>query len=98
MKLLRSTLVNTTLPENGAAKDRPTARSRYRLLCYVFELSFLASTVPGLIAGNKYNAARTNQDLADKNMQLLYVSAPSFMGINVNECSLIEYVGMLALE
>ncbi|KAF8606200.1 hypothetical protein BDV93DRAFT_596120 [Ceratobasidium sp. AG-I] len=74
VKLLRSTLVNTTLPEKGASKDRPVARRRYRLLCFIFELSFLASTVPGLIAGGKYRAARNSQDLADKNMRLLYAS------------------------
>ncbi|KAF8606194.1 hypothetical protein BDV93DRAFT_542926 [Ceratobasidium sp. AG-I] len=74
VKLLWSTLVNTTLPEKGASKDRPVTRRRYRLLCFIFELSFLASTVPGLIAGGKYRAARNNQDLADKNMRLLYAS------------------------
>lgn len=73
VKLLRSILVNTTLPENGAGRDRPVARRRYRMLCSVFDLAFLASTIPGIIAGNRYNAARNNQGLADKNMQLLYV-------------------------
>lgn len=83
IKLLRSLLVNTTLPETALQKtellhDSDTAGFA------IFELSFLASIVPGLIAGRTYNRARMDQDLADQNMRLLYASAlshrPKFKG------------------
>ncbi|KAF8606202.1 hypothetical protein BDV93DRAFT_553963 [Ceratobasidium sp. AG-I] len=91
VKLLRTLLVNTTLPENGAGKDRPVARGLSRRLCYVFELSFLASTIPGIVGGSKYSAARTSQDLADKNVQLLYASTGVVFGLEV-----VTIVGVLA--
>ncbi|CEL57114.1 hypothetical protein RSOLAG1IB_08346 [Rhizoctonia solani AG-1 IB] len=75
LRLLRSILVNTTLPENGASKDRRTARRCYRYFCYVFELAFLASSVPGLVASNAYNSARFDQEKADRNLRFLYASA-----------------------
>ncbi|QRW24254.1 hypothetical protein RhiXN_10578 [Rhizoctonia solani] len=51
VKLLRCTLVHTTLPENGASKDRRAARQFYRYFCVFFELAFLGATIPGIIAG-----------------------------------------------
>ncbi|QRV96529.1 hypothetical protein RhiJN_24547 [Ceratobasidium sp. AG-Ba] len=70
-KLLRCVIVKTTLPEKGASKDRPRARLWFRIFCTIFELAFMASSIPGGVAGAKYSAARTNQHLADKNMRLL---------------------------
>ncbi|KAF8699608.1 hypothetical protein RHS03_07015, partial [Rhizoctonia solani] len=75
VRLLRTILVNTTLPENGASKDRRTARRCYRYFCYIFELAFLASSVPGLVASNAYNSARFDQPKADRNLRLLNASA-----------------------
>ncbi|KAF8752787.1 hypothetical protein RHS01_07285 [Rhizoctonia solani] len=75
VRLLRTILVNTTLPENGASKDRRTTRRCYRYFCYIFELAFLASSVPGLVASNAYNSARFDQPKADRNLRLLNASA-----------------------
>lgn len=83
IKLLRCTLVHTTLPENGASKDRREARIRYRIFCTIFELAFLASTVPGIVASTQYNSARNNQEKADKNMQLLYASASVVLAFQI---------------
>ncbi|CAE6510306.1 unnamed protein product [Rhizoctonia solani] len=75
INLLRSTLVNTTLPENGASKDRRAARKYYRYFCLFFELAFLGSIVPGTIAGGVYNSARFSQTRADSSMSQLIASA-----------------------
>ncbi|CAE6463621.1 unnamed protein product [Rhizoctonia solani] len=75
IKLLRCVLVNTTLPENGASKDRRTARQYYRHFCFFFELAFLGATIPGIIAGGQYSSARYDQSKADSNMNLLKASA-----------------------
>ncbi|KAG8679972.1 hypothetical protein FRC11_003085 [Ceratobasidium sp. 423] len=75
IKLLRCTLVNTTLPENGASKDRRAARQYYRYFCFFFELAFLGATIPGIIAGGQYSSARFDQTKADKNMNLLKASS-----------------------
>ncbi|CAE6486512.1 unnamed protein product [Rhizoctonia solani] len=75
VKLLRCTLVHTTLPENGASKDRRAARQFYRYFCVFFELAFLGATIPGIIAGGKYSSARFDQTRADKNIKLLKASS-----------------------
>ncbi|KAJ1305743.1 hypothetical protein OPQ81_010475 [Rhizoctonia solani] len=75
IKLLRCVLVHTTLPENGASKDRRTARQYYRFFCLFFELAFLGATVPGIIAGGKYSSARFDQAKADQNVNLLIASS-----------------------
>ncbi|CAE6520630.1 unnamed protein product [Rhizoctonia solani] len=75
IKLLRCVLVNTTLPENGASKDRRTARQYYRYFCFFFELAFLGATIPGIIAGGQYSSARYDQPKADSNMNLLKASS-----------------------
>ncbi|GAB1524039.1 hypothetical protein RhiTH_007191 [Rhizoctonia solani] len=75
ISLLRCLLVNTTLPENGASKDRRAARKSYRYHCYVFELVFLASTIPGMVASSAYSSARFDQESADRNLYYLNVSA-----------------------
>ncbi|KAJ1306113.1 hypothetical protein OPQ81_010824 [Rhizoctonia solani] len=75
INLLRCVLVHTTLPENGASKDRRTARRYYRYFCYFFGLAFLASTIPGIVASSGYDSARFNQSQADKNLHLLNASA-----------------------
>ncbi|KAG8775227.1 hypothetical protein FRC12_001603 [Ceratobasidium sp. 428] len=82
-KLLRCVLVNPTLPEKGGVKDRPRLRQWYRSFCTIFELAFMASSIPGGVAGAKYSAARTNQALADKNMGLLYASTGVALGLEV---------------
>ncbi|KAG8739498.1 hypothetical protein FRC10_005561 [Ceratobasidium sp. 414] len=69
-KLLRCLLVNTTLPEKGASQDRPGARRGYRIFCTILEFAFIAPSIPGGIAGAKYNLARTDQALADRNVGL----------------------------
>ncbi|CAE6456927.1 unnamed protein product [Rhizoctonia solani] len=83
IKLLRCTLVNTTLPENGASKDRRSARRYYRYFCVFFELSFLGATIPGIIAGGKYNSARFDQAKADENMHLLKASSSVALALQV---------------
>ncbi|CAE6354327.1 unnamed protein product [Rhizoctonia solani] len=83
IKLLRCLLVNTTLPENGASKDRRTARRYYRYFCYFFELAFLASTIPGIVASTSYSAARFNQAQADTNLRLLNASAGIVLAFQV---------------
>ncbi|KAB5591785.1 hypothetical protein CTheo_4777 [Ceratobasidium theobromae] len=75
IKLLRSILVHSTLPESGASEDRRGPRGKYRIFCIFFELAFLAATIPGIIASGRYSSARNNQALADKNMGLLYASS-----------------------
>ncbi|CAE7230994.1 unnamed protein product [Rhizoctonia solani] len=75
IKLLRCTLVHTTLPENGASKDRRTLRQYFRSFCFVFELAFLGATIPGIIAGGQYSSARYDQAKADNNMGLLKASS-----------------------
>ncbi|CAE6463630.1 unnamed protein product [Rhizoctonia solani] len=74
-KLLRCVLVHTTLPENGASKDRRTARQCYRHFSLFIELAFLGATIPGIIAGGQYSSARYDQSKADSNMNLLKASA-----------------------
>ncbi|CAE6504227.1 unnamed protein product [Rhizoctonia solani] len=83
INLLRCLLVNTTLPENGASKDRRTARRYYRYFCYFFGLAFLASSIPGIVASTSYNAARFNQEQADKNLRLLNASASVVLAFQV---------------
>ncbi|KAG8684492.1 hypothetical protein FRC11_012023 [Ceratobasidium sp. 423] len=83
INLLRCLLVNTTLPENGALKDRRTARRYYRYFCYFFGLAFLASSIPGIVASSNYNAARFNQELADKNLGLLKASSSIVLAFQV---------------
>ncbi|CUA74838.1 hypothetical protein RSOLAG22IIIB_05733 [Rhizoctonia solani] len=83
IKLLRCVLVHTTLPEYGASKDRRTARRCYRYFCYIFELAFLASTVPGTVASYGYSSARFDQVKADKNLRLLNVSASVVLAFQV---------------
>ncbi|KAH7322286.1 hypothetical protein B0J17DRAFT_245260 [Rhizoctonia solani] len=75
IKLLRCTLVNTTLPENGASQDRRTARKLFRQFCFYLELAFLAATIPGIIAGGQYSSARYDQPKADNNIGLLTASS-----------------------
>ncbi|CAE6515512.1 unnamed protein product [Rhizoctonia solani] len=75
IKLLRSVLVNTTLPENGASKDRKTARRYYRHFCFFYQLAFLGAIVPGTIAGGNYSSARFDQSQADSGMKQLIASA-----------------------
>ncbi|KAG8694744.1 hypothetical protein FRC08_008289 [Ceratobasidium sp. 394] len=82
-KLLRTVVVNTTLPEKGASQDRPRLRLWVRIFCTIFELAFMASSIPGGVAGGKYSAARTNQSLADKNMTLLNVSSGVALGLEL---------------
>ncbi|QRV96508.1 proteophosphoglycan protein [Ceratobasidium sp. AG-Ba] len=82
-KLLRCVIVKTTLPEKGASKDRPRARLWFRIFCTIFELAFMASSIPGGVAGAKYSAARTNQHLADKNMRLLNLSSGVALGLEI---------------
>ncbi|KAG9096626.1 hypothetical protein FRC07_010893 [Ceratobasidium sp. 392] len=82
-KLLRCVLVFPTLPEKGGATDRPRLRQWYRIVLTIFELAFMASSIPGGVAGGKYSAARTNQALADKNMRLLYVSSGVALGLEL---------------
>ncbi|KAG8728692.1 hypothetical protein FRC11_010418 [Ceratobasidium sp. 423] len=83
IKLLRCILVHTTLPEHGASKDRRMARRVYRYSCYIFELAFLASTVPGTVASYGYSSARFDQAKADKNLRLLNVSASVVLAFQV---------------
>ncbi|KAF8740318.1 hypothetical protein RHS02_04515, partial [Rhizoctonia solani] len=83
IKLLRCLLVNTTLPEKGASKDRRTPRRYYRYSCYVFELAFLASTIPGIVASSSYSAARFDQARADANLSLLNASASIVLAFQV---------------
>ncbi|CAE6349682.1 unnamed protein product [Rhizoctonia solani] len=83
IRLLRCLLVNTTLPENGASKDRRAPRQSYRYYCYTFELAFLASTIPGIIASNAYNAARFDQEKADGNLYLLNISAGVVLALQI---------------
>ncbi|CAE6438799.1 unnamed protein product [Rhizoctonia solani] len=83
LKLLRTILVNTTLPENGASKDRRTARRCYRYFCYIFELAFLASSIPGLVASNAYSSARFDQAKADRNLRLLNASASVVLAFQI---------------
>ncbi|KAG8680479.1 hypothetical protein FRC11_002428, partial [Ceratobasidium sp. 423] len=75
IKLLRSTLVNTTLPENGASKDRRTSRLYYRYFYVFYELAFLGSIIPGTIASGRYSSARFDQAQADNNLNMLNASA-----------------------
>ncbi|CAE6481218.1 unnamed protein product [Rhizoctonia solani] len=81
IKLLRSTLVNTTLPENGASKDRRVARKCYRYFCFFYELAFLGSIIPGMIAGGNYSSARFNQVKADRSMDQLIASTAVALGL-----------------
>jgi len=82
-KLLRCVIVNTTLPEKGASKDRPRLRLWCRIFLTIFELAFMASSIPGGVAGAKYSAARTNQALADKNMRVLNISSGVALGLEM---------------
>ncbi|KAG8739500.1 hypothetical protein FRC10_005563 [Ceratobasidium sp. 414] len=82
-KLIRCVIVNITLPEKGGSKDRPRLRRWCRIFCTIFELAFMASIVPGSIAGSKYSAARTNQALADNNMRLLNISSGVALGLGI---------------
>ncbi|QRV82537.1 proteophosphoglycan protein [Ceratobasidium sp. AG-Ba] len=86
-KLLRCVVVKTTLPEKGASKDRPRARLWFRILLTIFEFTFFASTIPGMVAGAKYDAARNNQELADKNLRLLNVSSGVALALAI--CTII---------
>ncbi|CUA68382.1 hypothetical protein RSOLAG22IIIB_13721 [Rhizoctonia solani] len=81
IKLLRSTLVNTTLPENGASKDRRVARKCYRYFCFFYELAFLGSIIPGTIACGNYSSARFNQAKADRSMDQLIASTAVALGL-----------------
>ncbi|QRV82536.1 hypothetical protein RhiJN_10551 [Ceratobasidium sp. AG-Ba] len=82
-KFFRCVMVKTTLPEKGAPKDRPRTRQWFRIFCTIFELAFMASTIPGAIAGARYSDARTNQELADRNMRLLNLSSSVALGLEI---------------
>ncbi|KAG8722721.1 hypothetical protein FRC08_012600 [Ceratobasidium sp. 394] len=82
-KLLRPLIVNATLPEKGASKDRPRLRLWVRIFCGILDLAFMASSIPGSVAGGKYSAALTDQALADKNMWLLNVSSGVALGLEM---------------
>ncbi|KAH7322287.1 hypothetical protein B0J17DRAFT_683535 [Rhizoctonia solani] len=97
IKLLRSVLVNTTLLENGASKDRRVARKYYRYSCFFYELAFLGSIVPGTIAGGKYSSARFDQAQADSSMKQLVASSAVALALQATTVNRMRCFELAAL-
>ncbi|KAH7099971.1 hypothetical protein BKA62DRAFT_620637, partial [Auriculariales sp. MPI-PUGE-AT-0066] len=64
-----------------APEDLPSARKRVRIFTNIFNLVWLASTIPGVAGFTKYGKALHDQMVGDKLQELRYVSTGVALGL-----------------